>query len=527
MKRTLLFLCCGLLPSCQKDFVSLPPELPPTSSQITTDGMTVLGQQLENPYSVENMRKALENLSPKTRAGITDMDIQPTHYYVKFHPRSAEELDILAQDSTIIWYDIPLDYEIEEYGSYYHDPTIPDSLPTYQYASIEVAKWPAVSNIGVDYEILSDLFIPDEDKDEEDDDGIMTRSGTKWNEALADALVEESLRLTGNDNEDYESGPQTRGRSKWRPAGRISYYDEVLGKTIGVEGVKVKARRWFTTHTGFVNADGYYSCNGRFKRPANYSFGLDRYEFQVNGDGVRVFYDGPKRKGNWDYHFARSKSQREFFGATVFRAAYHYYYKDIRGLRRPPLNSFWRTKMKLKAIYQNNSDNGNFKSARRFLGLGSAIKVWNPTRRTDEIYATVIHELAHAAHWRMIVKEPGTNRYRDYHYAEDKMVESWATGVQWYLTKTVYPVYLGKSPFKVYTNVVMDMIDGSENDTNYRGISSQTNDKVSGYTISQIESALIGCNTWDKWKNNIKSKYNNATKQHLDELFAAWDLRNQ
>ena len=58
--------------------------------------------------------------------------------------RSSEELDLILQDSTIIWYDIPLDYEIEEYGSYYHDPTIPDSLPTFQYASIEVAKWPAV-----------------------------------------------------------------------------------------------------------------------------------------------------------------------------------------------------------------------------------------------------------------------------------------------------------------------------------------------------------------------------------------------
>ena len=105
MKQTLLFLCCGLLFSCQKDFVSLPSELPPTSSQIITDGMTVLGQQLENPYSVGNMRKALANLSPKTRAGITDMDIQPTHYYVKFHPRSSEELDLILQDSTIIWYD--------------------------------------------------------------------------------------------------------------------------------------------------------------------------------------------------------------------------------------------------------------------------------------------------------------------------------------------------------------------------------------------------------------------------------------
>lgn len=66
MKRTLLFLSCGLLFGCQKDFVCSPPELSPTSSQIITDGMTVLGQQLENPYSVENMRKALGNLSLTT-----------------------------------------------------------------------------------------------------------------------------------------------------------------------------------------------------------------------------------------------------------------------------------------------------------------------------------------------------------------------------------------------------------------------------------------------------------------------------
>lgn len=289
-----------------------------TSSQtVTTDGMTVLGHRLENPYSVENTRKALANISPKTRGGITDLDIQPTHYYMKLHPRSSEELDLILQDSTIIWYDIPLDYEIEEYGSYYHDLSIPDSLPTFQYASIDVAKWPAVSAIGVDYEVLSDLFIPDEDKDGEDDEGMMTRSGTKWSEVLIDALVEESLRMTGN-GEEGDSGPQTHGRSKWRPAGRISYYDDVRGKTIGLEGIKVKARRRFITHTGFVNAEGYYNCDGLFKRPANYSFGLDRYEFQVNGDGVRVSYDGPKRKEIWDYHFARSKSQSDFLGSNSF-----------------------------------------------------------------------------------------------------------------------------------------------------------------------------------------------------------------
>lgn len=83
--------CFGVLVGCQEKDVDSVPKVPSqTSSQtVTTDGMTVLGHRLENSYSVENMRKALANISPKTRAGITDMDIQPTHYYVKFHPRSS------------------------------------------------------------------------------------------------------------------------------------------------------------------------------------------------------------------------------------------------------------------------------------------------------------------------------------------------------------------------------------------------------------------------------------------------------
>ncbi|WP_278995805.1 hypothetical protein [Alistipes finegoldii] len=514
----ILFLC-----SCQKENAIMPEISPtPEANNVKTDGMTVLGRQLENPYSVENMRKALRNLVPATRSGITDDAIQTTHYYVKFKPKNQQELDMIKRDSTINWYDIPLDYEIEQYGTYYHDPSVPDTLPTYQYASIEVAKWSEVKEIAVNYEILSELFIPDEDKDKSENP--MTRVGNGWNEELTDALVEESLRITGNDETDYDTGVQTRARSKWRPAGRITYYDDQVNRTIGLEGIKVKARRWFTTHTGFVDANGYYSCDGRFKRPANYSFDFERYEFHVKGDGVKTDFDGPKKTGNWDYHFARTKSQPEYFGATVFRAAYHYYYKDIGGLRRPPQNSFWKTQMKLKVHNQNNdSSNGNFNSARRFLGMGSAIKLYNPGRKTVDIYATTIHELSHAAHWRMIVKEPDTKRYRDYHNAEDKMVESWATGVQWYLTRMVYTGYRGRSQGTPnYTNVVIDLVDSRADDGNNNGKKYEEGDKVEGYTIAQIETALIGCNTWNKWRDNIKGKYDNKTKQYVDELFATW-----
>lgn len=69
-----------------------------------------------------------------------------------------------------------------------------------------------------------------------------------------------------------------------------------------------------------------------------------------------------------------------------------------------------------------------------------------------------------------------------------------------------YPTYSG-----VYSGVVEDMIDG---------ISGY--DQVSGYSILQIEDALIGQKTWDGWKNNIKNKYNNATENNMDALFDFW-----
>ena len=73
-----------------------------------------------------------------------------------------------------------------------------------------------------------------------------------------------------------------------------------------------------------------------------------------------------------------------------------------------------------------------------------------------------------------------------------------------------------------YTNVVIDLVDSQIDDWQNNGKTYAQGDKVEGYTMSQIESALIGCDTWNKWRDNIKRKYNNNTKQYVDELFASW-----
>ncbi len=101
------------------------------------------------------------------------------------------------------------------------------------------------------------------------------------------------------------------------------------------------------------------------------------------------------------------------------------------------------------------------------------------------------------------------------------MKESWARGVQYYLTRMVYPEYKGGKIFGPYTNVVVDLIDTRSDDDKNLGKTYAEGDKVEGYSMPQIESALIGCNTWIKWRDKIKT-YPNATKQYVDQLFSIW-----
>lgn len=125
--------------------------------------------------------------------------------------------------------------------------------------------------------------------------------------------------------------------------------------------------------------------------------------------------------------------------------------------------------------------------------------------------------LAHSAHWRVVIDGEDSNRNSDYNFADGKMCESWAVGVQWYLTKDVYPTYKGRYYGGNYTNVVMDLLDTSDNDSNING----TPETITGYDIVAIQNALIGCSTWNEWKNNVKS-LNTENQDEVENLFNIW-----
>ena len=484
--------------SCQKSIDTISP----SCSELKQPEL-VLGKKLENPYSVANMRKAYSELKNRTRTDLPNENvIQTTHLYIKFLPKNKQDIGTLKADSTLVLYNYPLDYEIVSYGGY-HDPACPEDSPSPLYASVPVTySLPQ----DVDYVILEELFIPDEE------DAIETRSEVLSSSFVKD-LVDKSLELTGNSETDYLG---TRGgNSAWHPRGSIRYYDAFVSRYVPIEGLQIRCRRWFTTHTTYTDSRGDFYCEETFNNKAEYSVVFERYDFEIKDAWLSVAsFSQHHMTGEWIVDFKDNDLCTYY--CTIFRAAYKYYYQDIHGLATPPKNGFWKNQLTILASSKDkDGEYGNTAPLRRFV-TDSEIKLYTFAENNRQTYATTIHELAHAAHWRLVIDADGSNRNRDYNFAEDSMVESWATGVQWFLTKDAYTSYKGKSPFGNYTNVVMDLVDDDSASNN--GLSS---DGVTGISIVDIQNALIGCSTWEGWKNNIAHKYESKRTQ-IEHLFDTW-----
>ncbi len=517
----ILALSFGLF-SCEKDKLEQGESNTITEEQPhnVSDGIVVLGEKINDPYAICNMKAAYSNL--KSAGEDTPVEeIQPNKKYLRFLPKDEAEWDLLKSDTSLVLYDFPLDYEIAVYGTYYHDPELPDSSVTWQYCVVPIDK--EVPNI--QHELLYEVFIPSFDSLELD----TTFKSASITTNFFEQLVYESYKLTGNVKETDDNLKSTKGIFKpkrWHPSGRITVQDDLLG-SIPLEGANVHAR--WATHMEDCNTNskGEFSMGG-FIYEVNYSIKWDRYEYSIrSGTAGQAWYNGPKQKGAWNLHISSGAS---IFYATIHRAAFHYYYGNTGGIKRPPQNSGLDAQMKIAAMNESNDDiNGQHAAWKRVLGILNWIKIWNPQHDDDDIYGTVIHELAHASHWDM--------GHGDFNDTETIVKESWARGVQRVLTRMVYSSYNPSYARVNYTGIVIDMIDGfgtkgtsswwdnDKDDWGYPASYKSYNDQVSGYTLKQIEDALKGQKNWSGWKDNIKNKYTNGTENNLDAAFTYWNTK--
>lgn len=517
--------------SCQNQDASITPEIEDLGIFVPDGNKMVLGKQLENPYSVENMKKALASLKANGRKS-GDFDIETTHLYIRFLPKNSLELEALEGfsqvDTTFNLFDHPLDFEIEEVGHWYHDPSIPDRLPTYQYT---VVKPDFTFPDTLDHEILAELFIPEETEEDIENGRIAIDLD------FLDDLEDESLRLTNNWKEPIEdkSSPYVR-RRKWNPRGRIMVEERTGGRDQGdlpLRYCKVRARRWFKIGTANTSvSNGTFYISKRFRRDVNYSLKFETHKHKVtNSIGWATTHNGPKMKADWNLNIAFNNGSDSWVRATIMNAIYHFRTEASRHNIKLP--GFFTT-VKVRAIFRSGRSNAIGAGVRHLpLGKYSSLfrndvkiysKFMNGARlETDDLYALMMHELGHVSY--------ALNSPVNVIASLGIVNESFANAVEYYFTLPYYPnavrnmidqsrtdIERGGDDSWKYTPLFIDMIDNTNQRTRNENSTDFADDNVSGYTIQQIQKALDRRTTMRGVRIYLRDNYTNATENNLDEL---------
>jgi hypothetical protein len=271
----------------------------------------ILGQQLQNPYTRDNMATAY-NVLYGTQ--YTAADIPITHYYIKFTPADNDQLAKMDEETELDLYTHPLDYELLQDGDYYAAPgKDPNDIPELYTVVAADELIPSFAP----HTVLAALHIPPGDNlvleeiaESQAASAVYYRTVDSGATYLnrSDVTGIEPLRMPECYNEganpnpldsnptydDYSCGGGGGGTGgggignpaarpcgdaplsctdNRRPRGRIRYWDTQLGGTgscVPLPTVKVIGKNWFKgvarANHMYTNASGEFVHNLTFKR---------------------------------------------------------------------------------------------------------------------------------------------------------------------------------------------------------------------------------------------------------------------
>nr|WP_314490423.1 hypothetical protein [uncultured Chryseobacterium sp.] len=526
-------------------------EMSHSSASRTFSGDSLI---LENPYSTENMTAVflkLKDNNPQS-AVFKEVKVHTTHQYLKFSPENEEEVGLLKSDSTIHYFDYRLDAEYKDEFLANRSPDA-DSIPVY-YTAVPVG----MSLPDVKYEVLSDLYIPEQDpyfSDIKDYDEYEVKGKVENKTDLFNNLVYYAFEKTGNEEEllTENATPQARWifGSKWRPSGSVRVQDDIAGVR-PVTGAQILMRQWFTVDSGITDGNGNFQT-GTVRGKARYVIQWERYHYSVrDGSIFQAETHGPNVKQQ-SWHPLLSGGKDEYH-ALIHQAAHDFYYGNRFGLISPPMNNHFynfgrQSQIKIAARLTNSGPTSSYSHVRSEItfGLSAQIHIKDYGKSSDQVYGTTIHELSHALHsvkdrfsYDNIVRDSFLAFNSQVRKRNRRLLESWPTAVEILMTLERYRVRYNLQNYSVYQNLdyrnyqnrsiaienlytsgIYDMTDI----VNQRASFGNTFpiDRVNGYTIKELENALPGARYWNDYRDKVKAMYpNKATRPFVDELFANW-----
>jgi len=367
--------------------------------------MIELGEQLVDPYSLNNVKAAFKSLYPSKATELSATDI-----YVRFLPKNEDQYDHLI-DMGVNMIDHPLDFRIIKEGDYYHDPSISEDSITWQYSVVSPKfKFPK----DIEYEILDECYIPDTSSDTKSE-----ISDVDW-----DAIEAEAFRITGNADLLNAGTKSEDGSIPACPCGQIQIVDDNFngGKPIGVKGVMVSVNSFVKFASAYTDEDGKYRIDKTFSSNIRYRIVYKN----VKGFGIgfnlllvpaSISSLGKASPEGVDLVIDKDSERKQFTRSVVNNAAYDYYsMTEVSGsaVRTPPANLriwlFQKIGISCSPMFQQGSiiDSGTVAGA---LGeYRSLVKMFLPDMLIGlkecldyaSIYSEALHQLAHSSHYMQV-----------------------------------------------------------------------------------------------------------------------------
>jgi hypothetical protein len=550
-----------LLVACSQSPVSTSRE----HNALENGGVTILTTPIVSdtnldPYSVQNMNKALQQRllakgEDNSQNNEDTLQLEPNYLYVRFFAKGKQgEAQLKAYDTSLVLFKHPMDYKPIQKPVVFVDSTLPDTVISY------FATVPFNYSFGeTEYEIIKELFLVEPlDGEQEHGAHLLTKKKLNTKNAQTVDILQkmgitledvalESLKRTGNLKERLEGDASLTKQAyfadsgvawslpgkTWKPNGKLQFKDDVLGvqPLVGVRVTGGYSYYWRQAHT---NSKGEFSIPERWSYSINYEANFDNPQFLLEDGHSRYKEDLEIEKNGtksaWNTTFEGNHAR----WCVVWTAAYNYWHGENGGLKRPRQNTWWNQSLDIWVYHKNDTDydadvyDKNSDGEYGYSPVTERIAVRAHKRTSRSIYTITIHEIAHSSnYWNMETKEAIKPQVLEYYNLPKILKETYAKGVEWYLTNRRYgggwrPIYS-----KDYTGLIEDLVDTDRRFADR----AKVGDSVSGFTVPQIESVLFKCTKWSELKNRLKSSYpsdkggRKYTKSAMDELFTYWEKK--
>ena len=314
--------------------------IPETFPRYHEDTEIVLGRRRNNPYEIHNMLHAYDLLQDYRNNFIVG-NVRPevnTLYY-RVLPTDSTELAILSADTSVIYFDYPLDYDIEQWGGYYHDPSLPNSNYTWLYAVIPINHpLPHISSL----EVLQECYIPNEPigNVEHYDEIPDWRNGFAMleymaylitdnidmydpiiNDIYSQILSETAHRTIDDDTADSEvamRSPIWDFITGVQPHGCFTVENTHMRTREGIKNAKVFIHNIIKYYCGPLDENGCYCSTTRFRTHCWYHIRFQNHHTKTNIYGGTKFLLGPVHR-HVGWHSRYGFSCTLFFDDVAWR----------------------------------------------------------------------------------------------------------------------------------------------------------------------------------------------------------------